>query len=104
MKEDIKGGKRMEENILTVMSKMMTRERLDQVIVSENKYREKDREMGKLSKQLREYDFTREQRQAIDRLLSAGNACCARYGELAYQQGAKDVVSILREFDLIKAV
>lgn len=94
----------MEENILMVMSKMMTRERLDQVIVSEKKYREKDREMGKLSKQLREYDFTREQRQAIDRLLSAGNACCARYGELAYQQGAKDVVAILREFDLIKAV
>lgn len=94
----------MEENILTVVSKLMTGERFDRIVSGEKEYREKDKEMEELSKQIREYDLTKEQRQAVDRLLSAGNACCARYGELAYEQGAKDVVAILRELDLIKAV
>ncbi len=74
------------------------------IVSGEKEYKKKDREMEELSKQIREYDLTKEQRQAVDRLLSAGNACCARYGELAYQQGAKDVAAVLRELDLIKAV
>ncbi len=94
----------MEESIMRVVSKLMTGERFDRIVSGEREYRKRDSEMEELSNQLWGYNFTKEQHQAIDRLLSAGNACCAKYGELAYQQGAKDVVAILRELDLIKAV
>lgn len=55
----------------------------DDIVSGEKEYKKKDREMEELSKQIREYDLTKEQKQAVDRLLSVENTCCARYGELA---------------------
>lgn len=93
----------MEKSILAVVSKLMTGERFDCIVSEEKEYRKKDKDMEKLSKQLQEYDLTKEQRQAVDRLVSAGNECNFRYSELVYIQGVKDTVAMLKELDLIKS-
>jgi len=94
----------MEDKILKAISKKMTEERLEKIVSSEKEYRKKSKEIENLSGQLEGYGLTKEQRLIIDRLLSASNECNARYSELAYIQGMKDTVSMLKELDLIKAV
>lgn len=56
--------------------------------------------LAKLEAQLRGHDLTKEERLAVDRLLSASNESNVRYSQLAYELGAKDVIGILRELDL----
>ena len=94
----------MEESILKVLAKLMTEKRLENVVLNEKEYIKKDMTVAKLEAQLRGHDLTKEERLAVDRLLSASNESNVRYSQLAYEQGPKDIISILRELDLIKAM
>lgn len=55
-----------------------------------------------MSEQIKKYDLTKEIRLAIDKLISANNDCTTSYPELAYIQGMKDAVAMLKEMDLLK--
>ncbi len=94
----------MENAILKILAGKMTEERFDRIVSSEKEYKKRSAEIETLSGQLKGYGLTKEQRLAVDRLLTANNECNFRYSELAYIQGMKDTVAMLKELDLIKAV
>ncbi len=94
----------MEEGILRVIAAKMTAERFDKVASEEREYLKKNKLLEELSEQLKGYGLTKDQSLAVDRLLTANNECNFRYSELAYIQGMKDSVAMLKELDLIKAV
>lgn len=94
----------MENGILKVLVKKMTGERFENIVSAEKEYKRRSEKIEMLSEQLRRQELTKEQRLAVDRLLSANNECNFRYSELAYIQGMKDTVAMLKELDLIKSV
>ena len=62
----------------------------------------KQDKIEKYAKQFEELGLSKDQRLIIDRLLSANNESNYRYSELAYMQGFKDCVELLKTIDLIK--
>lgn len=94
----------MEDTILKLLVKKMTGERFENIVSAEKEYKRRSEKIEMLSEQLRRQELTKEQRLAVDRLLTANNECNFRYSELAYIQGMKDAVAMLKELDLIKSV
>ncbi len=101
-KQTHKREKPVKDNMLEIFAKLMTAERFDQIVSEEKEYIKRDQTVEELVEQVRRCRLTREQRLAVDRLLAANNMCNYRYSELAYMQGIKDCVSLLKEMDLIK--
>lgn len=94
----------MQDAILNVLAGKMTEEQFDRIVSAEKEYKRRSEKIEMLSEQLKRQELTKEQRLAVDRLLTANNECNFRYSELAYVQGMKDAVAMLKELDLIKAV
>lgn len=83
----------MGKDIMTIITENLTNERLDQIIVQTEKYRQAEQEENYLAKKFEEM-LDREQRKAFNQYQTAENNRIATYIALTYQQGMKDVVNI----------
>lgn len=98
------GGRHMDNgnNIFDELTSHATGERLDRIISGDGAYLEAQKEIEKVSMQVKEHGFSEEEMQMIDGLACAyisQGICCMK---AAYQQGFKDCACLLGEIGLIK--
>lgn len=68
---------------------------LEESIRKDKSYQKKDEEIHKAIMRIDKIGLTHSQWKTVDRALSASNARNSEYGEKAYMQGFKDVVSLI---------
>lgn len=73
---------------------------LEEVLRKDANCQESSRKIREALKRVKENGFTKEQWEAIDEVLSENNDKAADYGKMAYQQGALDMFSFLKELYL----
>lgn len=83
----------MDKDVLEIITENLTNERLDQIIVQTEEYREAEQKEKQLS-EIFEKMLDKEQRKAFNQYQTAENSRIATYIALSYQQGMKDVVNI----------
>lgn len=83
----------MGKEILSIITEHLTNERLDQIILQTEEYRQAEQEEKYLSERFEEM-LDGEQRRAFNQYQTAENGRIATYIALTYQQGMKDVVNI----------
>lgn len=92
----------MEKSILEMITEYATNERLDNIILIDEKYITIQAEMDKLTDELDSLNLTQKQKTAVNDLIAANVAIGSYYTRAAYQQGFKDCVSLLREIGIIR--
>ena len=90
------------DSILEIITEYETNERLDNIILIDEKYISIQTEMDKLTDELDSLNLTQKQKTAVDDLIAANIAIGCYYTRAAYQQGFKDCVSLLREIGIIR--
>ena len=83
----------MGKEILSIITEHLTNERLDQIILQTEEYRQAEQEEKYLSERFEEM-LDGEQRKAFNQYQTAENGRIATYIALTYQQGMKDGVNI----------
>jgi len=83
----------MGKEILSIITEHLTNERLDQIILQTEEYRQAEQEEKYLSERFEEM-LDGEQRKGFNQYQTAENGRIATYIALTYQQGMKDVVNI----------
>ena len=92
----------MEKSILEMITEYATNERLDNIILIDEKYITIQAEMDKLTEELDSLNLIQKQKNAVNDLIAANIAIGCYYTRAAYQQGFKDCVSLLREVGIIR--
>lgn len=90
------------DSILEMITEHATNERLDNIILIDEKYISIQAEMDKLTDELDSLNLTQKQKTAVNDLIAANIAIGCYYTRAAYQQGFKDCVSLLREIGIIR--
>lgn len=83
----------MGKDVMTIITENLTNERLYQIIVQTEEYRQAEQEENYLSERFEEM-LDGEQRKAFNQYQTAENNRIATYIALTYQQGMKDIVNI----------
>ncbi len=83
-------------SILETLSENLMNERLDAILSDDTDNITAQDNIRKASEAISFMEFPIGQRMAIDTLISAYNAYAAYYARMAYQQGVKDCVALLR--------
>ncbi len=91
----------MDKDIREILAGYMTKERFDRIATEEKKFLQKDELVQSLTKQLQKSEMTKEQRLAVDQLLTANKESNSIYSQLAYIQGVKDCANMLKRLNLI---
>lgn len=84
----------MNKEILEIMTEYLTNERLDQIFIQKEEYRQAEQAEEQMS-ELFEKMLDREQRKVFNQYLVAENNRISTYITLSYQQGMKDIFSFL---------
>ena len=92
----------MENNIFEVLTEHAINERLDEILLQDNEHQKLQEKIDNLIEQVKMLNLPREQWLIIDELVSAHTQCGCCYRRIAYQQGFKDCVSLLKEMKLSK--
>lgn len=90
------------DSILEMITEHATNERLDNIILADEKYISIQAEMDKLTNELDSLNLTQKQKTAVNDLIAENIAIGCYYTRAAYQQGFKDCVSLLREIGIIR--
>ena len=90
------------ESILDLITEHATNERLDNIILNDEKYISIQAEMDKLTEELDSLSLTQRQKTTVNDLIAANVASGCYYTRAAYQQGFKDCVSLLRQIGGIR--
>lgn len=88
------------ESILRQFAQARMGTALEEALRKDVKFQESSRKTREALKRVKENMFTKEQWEAIDGVLSENNDKAADYGKMAYQQGALDMFSFLKELYL----
>lgn len=89
-----KGGKRMGEEVLKIITENLTNERLDGIITQKEEYKQAEKEENQIAADF-ERMLNQEQFKAYNHYLTAENQRISVYITLCYQQGMKDIVKLL---------
>lgn len=92
----------MEKSIFEILTENATNERLSEMLLWDAEYQRTQRKFDELLEELEATGLSKEQRLAVDRLISAQNEIGSRYGRLTYCQGFRDCASLLVEIGLVK--
>lgn len=92
----------MEKSIFDILTENAINERLGDVLLYDAGYQRTQRKFDKLLEKLETMGISKEQRLAVDRLISAQNEIGSCYGRITYHQGIIDGASLLVEIGLIK--
>lgn len=93
----------MGENIFDMITNYSVNEGLDKILFENEEYTGIQKEIDERIEQYRQLGLTKEQRLAVDRLVSAHTASGACYGRITYRKGFHDCVSLLQEMGLLRA-
>lgn len=92
----------MDRDVFEILTENAVNDRLDDILLEDEEYRQIQTRLCELSKKLDSFSFSEEQRSFIDELMCAHmeSGCC--YGKGTYKQGFKDCAALLWEMGLIK--
>lgn len=93
----------MEKSIFDVMADCSVNERMDDLLLRDERYREIQDKIEEQREKFYELHPTKEQCRIVDRLLSSHTESGAVYGKMAYRQGFRDCAALLLEMKLLKA-
>ena len=85
------------DSILGIMADVLMNERLDELLQNNDEY---IKTQNRIDEAIAQYDILNlphEERRTVDNLISAYNAYGAYYAGMAYQQGMKDCMALLKE-------
>lgn len=91
-----------EKDIFEIITEYSVNERMDNILLQNEEYREIQNKIEKQIEQFNELNLNSEQRLVVDRLISIHIESGALYGRMTYKQGFRDCVSLLQKLDLIK--
>jgi hypothetical protein len=98
-----KGMEKMQkEKILDILVKTRTVKALDEAVEKSNAYQETLKRQDKAFDALDKARLSREQKDIVDRAISAANDCGAAYGAVAYELGLQDGIKLMSELKEIK--
>lgn len=103
MKDDPNEGKRTEYSILDIISDHSVNEGMNAILLSDEEYLGTLKEIDEQAKHFDRLGLTKEQRLAVDRLITSHTANGACYGRMTYRKGFRDCVALLQEIGLIRA-
>lgn len=87
----------MKESILNMITEYATNERMDNIVLEDDRYVDIQTEIDSLTAELVDLHLTPEQKMVVDDLIASNIASGCCYTKMAYQQGFKDCVSLLHE-------
>lgn len=90
------------EKILDILVKTRTVKALDEAVEKSNAYQETLKRQDKAFDALDKARLSREQKDIVDRAISAANDCGAAYGAVAYELGLQDGIKLMSELKEIK--
>lgn len=93
----------MENSIFDVITNYSVNEGIDKILLEDAEYIGIQKEIDEQMEQYESLGLTKEQRLAVDRLVSAYTASGACYGRITYRKGFHDCVTLLREIGMIRA-
>lgn len=89
------------EDIYKFLIKNLVNERMDKIVFRNNRFRQADKRYKEALNRCDDLPLSQEDAKVVDRAISAFAAQSAVYGELAYEQGIKDAVWILKKIGVI---
>ena len=89
------------EDIYKFLIKNLVNERMDKIVFRNKRFRQADRRYKKALEQCDKLPLSKEDAKVVDRAISAFAAQSAVYAEVAYIQGMKDVVKLLKKIGVI---
>ena len=92
----------MGKSILEVITEYAVNERIGQILWQDEEYKQIQDKISSLTSELDVFDLSKNQRLAVEQLISFYNEDGALYGRKTYQKGFKDCVAFLVEIGLIK--
>lgn len=90
------------EKILDILVKTRTVKALDEAVEKSNAYQETLKRQDKAFDALDKAGLSREQKDIVDRAISAANDCGAAYGAVAYELGLQDGIKLMSELKEIR--
>lgn len=78
-----------------------TNERLDKIAFRDKEFRSADRKLNESLKQYEGLSLPEENNKVVSRVFDAYGEQSARYANIAYRQGMKDVLKLLKEMGVI---
>ncbi len=92
----------MDSGIFDMLVDRVINERLDSIVLSNEEYKQAQRDIGAVTKEVEAHGFSADELKLIDRLVCAYTAEGALSVKLSYAQGFKDCVLFLKEIGVIK--
>lgn len=92
----------MDSGIFDMLVDRVIDERLDSVVLSNEEYKQTQRDIGIATKEIEAHGFSGDDIKLIDRLVCSYTAEGALAAKLSYAQGFKDCVIFLKEIGVIK--
>ena len=81
--------------------KSLVNERLDKIVIRNKKFRKADKRYTEAIERCNDLQLSKEDALVVDRAINAFAAQSAVYAELAYLQGIKDAVWLLKKIEVI---
>ena len=89
------------KDVYNSLIKDLLNERLDKIVVRNKKFRKADKRYKKAIERCNDLQLPKEDALVVDRTINAFAAQSAVYTELAYLQGIKDTVWLLKKIGVI---
>lgn len=93
----------MKKNIFDVITEYAVNEGIGHGLWQDEEYKQIQDKISNLTRELDVLDLSKEQRLAVDQLISFYNEDCALYGRKTYQKGFRNCASFLIEIGIIKS-
>ena len=91
----------MEESILDILLNDRAGKQLDKILLSNMEYVQAEEKIASMIRQLKEMDFTRNQKLLINSLMDVYNEKEAVGEMLYYKRGMADCVELLKEINVL---
>ena len=93
--------KKVHKNLIGILTENFTNERLDEIAFKDKGFRSSDRKLNESLKQYDELSLRKEDDKVMERVFDAYGEQSAKYAAIAYRQGMKDSVKLLKEIGVI---
>jgi hypothetical protein len=95
----LKGGIKVKTELLDILAEERINGILEDALNKDAAYMSAKNEHQKVCNELRELELDKNQSRIVDQAISTANQCGARYGAVAYRQGLRDGIELVREVE-----
>ncbi len=92
----------MDSGIFDMLVDRVVNERLDSIVLNDEDYKQTQKDIGLVTKEVEAHGFSADELKLIDRLVCSYTAEGALSAKLSYAQGFRDCVVFLKEIGVIK--